>query len=60
MIELTGSTSELVFEELPVDDPKQRQPDISLAGAELGWKPSVELAEGLTRTIDYFRETLSL
>ena len=60
VIELTGSNSELVFEELPFDDPKQRQPDISLAGAELGWKPSVELAEGLTRTIDYFRGTLSL
>ena len=60
VIELTESTSELVFESLPTDDPKQRQPDISLAGAELGWKPSVELTEGLTRTIDYFRSTLSL
>ena len=58
VIELTGSSSELVFEDLPFDDPKQRQPDISLAAAELGWKPSVELAEGLTRTIDYFRSTL--
>jgi UDP-glucuronate decarboxylase len=60
VIELTGAQSEVIFEELPFDDPKQRQPDIALARAELGWEPSVELAEGLTRTIDYFRETLEL
>ncbi len=60
VIELTGARSELVFEELPFDDPKQRQPDIALARAELGWEPTVELTEGLTRTIDYFRSTLDL
>ena len=60
MLELTGAKSELIFKELPFDDPKQRQPDIALAKAELGWEPTVQLAEGLTRTIDYFRGTLSL
>jgi UDP-glucuronate decarboxylase len=59
VIELTGARTELVFKELPFDDPKQRQPDIALANQELGWKPSVELVEGLTKTIDYFRSTLS-
>jgi UDP-glucuronate decarboxylase len=60
VIELTGAGSELVFKELPFDDPKQRQPDIALARAELGWEPTVQLTQGLTRTIDYFRETLEL
>jgi UDP-glucuronate decarboxylase len=58
VIALTGSSSELVFEELPFDDPKHRQPDISLARAELCWEPRVDLTDGLTRTIDYFRESL--
>jgi UDP-glucuronate decarboxylase len=60
VIELTGAQSELVFKDLPFDDPKQRQPDIALARAELDWEPTVELTEGLTRTIDYFRNTLDL
>jgi UDP-glucuronate decarboxylase len=60
VIKLTGAQSELVFKELPFDDPKQRQPDISVARAELGWEPAVQLQEGLTRTIDYFRATLEL
>jgi UDP-glucuronate decarboxylase len=55
VVELTRSKSEFVFKQLPQDDPLQRQPDISLAGRELGWKPSVALDEGLCRTIDYFR-----
>jgi dTDP-glucose 4,6-dehydratase len=50
--ELTGSSSELVFEALPVDDPKQRKPDITLAGELLGWSPEVSLREGLSRTIE--------
>src|SRR5436305_2397363 len=50
--ELTGSTSEIVFEALPVDDPKQRKPDITLARELLGWSPEVSLREGLQRTID--------
>jgi len=50
--QLTGSTSEIVFEALPVDDPKQRKPDITLARELLGWSPEVSLREGLQRTID--------
>ena len=50
--ELTASTSEIVFEALPVDDPKQRKPDITLARELLGWSPEVSLREGLQRTID--------
>jgi UDP-glucuronate decarboxylase len=58
VLEMTGSTSELVFQELPADDPKQRCPDISLATETLGWSPKVELSEGLKTTIEYFREEL--
>ncbi len=50
--ELTGSTSEVIFEALPEDDPKQRKPDITLAGELLGWAPEVSLREGLQRTIE--------
>ena len=54
--ELTGSASRIVFRPLPSDDPRQRRPDIGLAGELLdGWKPEVQLREGLARTIDYFR-----
>ncbi len=53
---LTGSKSEIVFRPLPVDDPKQRQPDITRARTLLGWEPSVGLEEGLRHTIDYFRD----
>jgi UDP-glucuronate decarboxylase len=56
--ELTGSRSELVHKPLPVDDPRQRQPDITLARQELGWAPKVSLAEGLKPTIAYFEELL--
>jgi UDP-glucuronate decarboxylase len=59
VLDMTGSTSELLFQELPADDPKQRCPDISLANEALGWSPTVELSEGLKTTIDYFREELS-
>lgn len=58
VIELTGSSSELRHEALPQDDPRQRQPDISLAEEQLAWEPSVKLEQGLQKTIDYFRETL--
>ncbi|MEN7973071.1 MAG: UDP-glucuronic acid decarboxylase family protein [Verrucomicrobiota bacterium] len=54
VIELTGSKSKLVFEPLPADDPKQRQPDITLAKEKLGWEPTVPLREGLAKTIEYF------
>ena len=52
VIDVTGSSSEIVFEALPVDDPKQRQPKIDLARELLGWSPQVPLREGLQRTID--------
>ncbi len=55
MIELTDSSSELAFEALPVDDPIQRRPDITLAREQLGWEPRVDVRDGLQRTIDYFR-----
>lgn len=58
VIKLTGSSSELRHEALPQDDPRQRQPDISLAGEQLAWEPSVQLEQGLQGTIDYFRELL--
>ncbi len=54
ILALTGSRSKLVFEALPQDDPTQRCPDIGRAKALLDWQPTVELDEGLTRTIAYF------
>ena len=54
VIAQTGAKSPLVQEPLPSDDPKQRQPDIAVARAKLGWEPKVPLAEGLRHTIDYF------
>lgn len=59
VIQLTGSASQLVFHPLPADDPTQRCPDISLADELLSWKPTIALEEGVTRTIDYFRDTLT-
>jgi dTDP-glucose 4,6-dehydratase len=59
-VEVTGSSSPIIQAPLPVDDPTQRQPDLTLARGLLGWAPSVELAEGLARTADYFRATLAL
>lgn len=56
IIRLTGTSSKLVFEPLPHDDPKQRQPDISLAKEKLGWQPKVELEEGLLQIIEYFKK----
>ncbi len=49
-----GSKSEIVFKDLPFDDPQQRQPDVSLAKEKLGWQPTIALEEGLTKTIEYF------
>ena len=54
VIEMTGSSSKLVFQALPPDDPTQRKPDISLAQSKLGWTPQVALQEGLAKTIAYF------
>jgi dTDP-glucose 4,6-dehydratase len=58
ILRLTGSRSEIVFQPLPVDDPKVRQPDITRARALLGWAPRVETDEGLRLTIEWFRERL--
>jgi dTDP-glucose 4,6-dehydratase len=58
-VEVTGSTSEIVFEPLPVDDPARRRPDISLARSLFGWEPEVDLRAGLVRTAEYFRELVA-
>jgi len=55
VIALTGSKSKIVFEPLPQDDPKQRQPDITKAKSILGWEPRVDRAEGLKKTLEYFK-----
>ena len=60
VVEATGSRSEIVYEALPVDDPKVRQPDITRARELLGWEPEIDLRDGLPRTVDYFRETLGI
>ncbi len=60
IVEATGSTSPIVYKPLPVDDPKVRQPDITLARNRLGWSPRVTLAEGLRETIAYFRTKLKV
>tara|TARA_B100000519_G_scaffold147337_3_gene128175 strand:- start:14434 stop:15375 length:942 start_codon:yes stop_codon:yes gene_type:complete len=59
VLEITGSSSAIEHRPLPQDDPKQRQPDISLARSKLGWEPSVPLTDGLRRTVDYFRRSLA-
>ncbi|MCZ4316319.1 SDR family oxidoreductase [Comamonadaceae bacterium G21597-S1] len=59
VLRLTGSRSQLRFEPLPQDDPKQRRPDISQARARLDWEPRIGLEQGLERTIDYFREVVA-
>ena len=58
VVEMTGTGSKLVFRPLPTDDPRQRQPDISLAKAELNWEPTTQLREGLEKTIGYFDRLL--
>jgi dTDP-glucose 4,6-dehydratase len=56
VLEVTGSSSEIAYEPLPVDDPTQRQPDITLAREVLGWEPEVQLREGLERTYEWYRK----
>ena len=58
VIELTGSKSKLIHKPLPIDDPRQRRPDISLAKEKLGWQPTIHLQEGLIKTIAYFENLL--
>jgi UDP-glucuronate decarboxylase len=58
VLALAGSQSKLIFQPLPQDDPKQRQPDIALATSALGWLPTIALDQGLSKTIDYFRRII--
>jgi len=58
VIEMTGSSSQIVFKPLPSDDPMQRKPDISMAKAILDWEPTISLEDGLQHTISYFKATL--
>jgi dTDP-glucose 4,6-dehydratase len=60
IIALVGSRSRIVYEPLPTDDPKQRRPDITRARTLLGWEPKVGLAEGLQKTVGYFRHKLGI
>lgn len=58
IIEMTGSSSKITYKPLPSDDPTQRCPDISLAKERFGWEPTIQLREGLVKTIEYFRELI--
>ena len=55
VLKLTGSSVKIIYKDLPVDDPKQRKPDITKAKTLLGWEPKVDRAEGLKKTYDYFK-----
>ena len=55
VLRAVGSTSRIVYRPLPPDDPRQRQPDITLARSKLGWEPRVTLDDGLKETVRYFR-----
>jgi nucleoside-diphosphate-sugar epimerase len=58
IVRLAGSDSKIEFRELPIDDPKQRRPDITRARRLIGWEPEVELEDGLSRTLEYFRSVV--
>jgi UDP-glucuronate decarboxylase len=60
VLKLSGSKSKIIHQPLPSDDPKQRQPNIDLAKAKLGWQPNVNLEDGLKETIAYFKRALNL
>ncbi len=55
VLEVTGSSSRIVYRPMPTDDPKQRRPDITKARALLGWEPAIPLRQGLEMSLDYFR-----
>ncbi|MNU03187.1 UDP-glucose 4-epimerase [compost metagenome] len=58
VVDMVNTGSRVVYQPLPVDDPKQRRPDITKARDILGWEPKVQLREGLAKTIDYFESQL--
>jgi UDP-glucuronate decarboxylase len=58
VIDMTGSSSQILYKPLPEDDPMQRKPDIGLAKEKLGWEPKVQLDNGLKKTIEYFENRL--
>jgi dTDP-glucose 4,6-dehydratase len=60
IIQMTDSKSKIIYQDLPVDDPKVRQPDITRARTLLGWEPRVKLEEGLVKTIDYFKRKMGV
>jgi dTDP-glucose 4,6-dehydratase len=59
VIKVTGSKSQITYEPLPPDDPKQRQPDITKARTQLGWEPNIQLEEGLKLSLDHFRKAVA-
>ena len=59
VIGMVNSGSKVVYHDLPVDDPRQRKPDITLAREVLGWEPTIQLREGLAKTISYFQNLLA-
>jgi UDP-glucuronate decarboxylase len=58
VIQLTNTSSKIVFQELPQDDPKQRKPDIAKAKELLNWEPTINLNDGLIKTIEYFKSVV--
>ena len=60
ILKISGGKSKIVYQPLPSDDPKQRQPNIELAKNKLGWTPKVSLGDGLKETIDYFSKLLNV
>ena len=58
ILEITSSSSNIIFKDLPSDDPKQRKPDLTYAKKIISWDPKIELVEGLTKTIKYFKNIL--
>jgi dTDP-glucose 4,6-dehydratase len=60
ILEITGAASGITYRELPIDDPKVRQPDITRARTLLGWEPAVDFDKGIRVTIDYFRTKLAM
>jgi len=60
VVKLTGNSSNFIFKPLPADDPRQRKPDLTLTKATLGWQPTIQLEDGLKKTIEYFKNKLEL